>query len=254
VEKKKLSSKLSISVFIAVLVLSFSVFTVSSSIAELVAYWPLDEGSGEEVIDATGNGYDGTFRGDPEWTEGTQGTALEFDGDDYVDVPGVAGVNPESITMATWVYFNRVEGFRQDFLSRGDDYAFTLGGHEVDARVHAVITTAGDWLDLIGDTVMEIGEWYYVALTYDDSIKTLTLYINGEVDAEQEAAGGMEHRLGGTLTIGTYTDRYLDGKLDEIKIWDTALSIDEIREAMAPASVEPSGKLSISWGAIKSSM
>lgn len=64
----------------------------------------------------------------------------------------------------------------------------------------------------------------------------------------------MEHRLGGSLTIGTYTDRYLEGKLDEIKIWDAALSIDEIREVMDPASVEPSGKLSISWGAVKSSI
>lgn len=182
--RKNKLNKLSIPVFMAVLVLSFSLFTVSASVAELVAYWPLDEGSGEEIIDATGNGFDGTFQGDPQWTEGTQGTALEFDGDDHVDVPGVADVKPASITLATWVYFNRVAGFRQDFLSRGDDYAFTLGGHEEDMRVHAVITTGGDWLDMIGDTVMEIDKWYYVALTYDDGAKMLTLYINGEVDAD----------------------------------------------------------------------
>ena len=252
--RKNKLSKLSIPVFMATLIISFSLFTVSSSIAELVAYWPFDEGSGEEVIDATGNGYDGTFQGDPEWTNGTQGTALEFDGNDYVDVPGVVDVNPESITVAAWVYFNRVAGYRQDFLSRGDDYGFTLGGHEEDMRVHAVMTTDGDWLDMIGDTVVEVGNWYYVALTYDDGADMFTLYLNGEIDAEQEVATGLEHRLGGSLTIGTYNDRYLEGKLDEIKIWDAALSIDEIREVMDPASVEPSGKLSISWGAVKSSI
>lgn len=226
-------------------------FIVLSANAGLVAYWPLDENTGEEIIDATGNGFDGTFNGDPEWVEGVFGMALEFDGDDHVVVPGASEINPEEITMATWVNFDEVVGYRQDFLSRGDDYAFTLGGHEEDQTIHAVITTGGDWVDFSGLTTVDPNKWYYVALTYDADTEMVTLWLDGENDGEQKAQAGMEHRLGGSLTIGTYNDRYLKGRLDEIRIWDEALSPEEIKASMEPASVKPAGKLSITWGEIK---
>jgi hypothetical protein len=221
-----------------------------ASDAELVAYWPLDEGTGAEIKDATGNGYDGTFKGDPTWIDGMYGKALEFDGDDYLEVPDAANIKPESITMATWVYFSDVSG-RQDFISRDDDYAFSLGGNPRDGKLWAIITTAGDWLDVEGGTLIEVNRWYHVALTYDWGTKMLTLYLNGEKDGEGRATAGMEHRRGGPLTIGTFQDRYLKGKLDDIKIWDEVLSVEEIRESMELMPVEPAGKLSFTWGEIK---
>jgi len=79
----------------------------------------------------------------------------------------------------------------------------------------------------------------------------LILYLNGEKDGEGIATAGMEHRHGGALTIGTYQNRYLKGRLDDIKIWDEALSVEEIRESMELAPVEPTGKLNLTWGEIK---
>ncbi len=224
----------------------------SSSEAGLVAYWPLDEGNGTEIEDAVGNGFNGTFKGDPAWVDGMYGKALEFDGDDYVEVPDAANIKPESITMATWVYFDDVSG-RRDFISRDDDYAFSLGGNPRDGKLWAVITTGGDWLDVGGKTPVETGKWYHVALTYDQGTKVLTLYLDGKVDGEGSAPAGMEHRRGGPLTIGTFADRYLKGKLDEIKIWDEALPVEEIRESMKPTTVESAGRLVTAWAEIKSS-
>jgi hypothetical protein len=226
-------------------------FAPTVSNAELVAHWNLDEGNGEEIKDVTGNGYDGIFKGDPVWVDGVYGKALEFDGDDHVEVPGVKDINPESITMATWVYFDDVTG-RRDFLSRNDDYAFSLGGNPRDGKLWAIITTAGDWLDVGGATSIAVNKWYHVALTYSATTKMLTLYLNGEKDGEDAAPSGMEHRHGGSLTLGTYQNRYLEGKLDDIKIWDEALSPEEIKQSMEAASVEPDEKLSITWGSIKS--
>lgn len=223
---------------------------VQISGAELVAYWPLDEGAGNEIADVNGN-FVGTFQGEPKWVEGVYGMALEFDGDDQVVVPGASEINPEEITMATWVNFDEVVGYRQDFLSRGDDYAFSLGGWEEDQTIHAIITTGGDWVDFSGQTTVEPNNWYYVALTYDADTEMVTLWLDGENDGEQKAQAGMEHRLGGSLTIGTYNDRYLKGRLDEIRIWDEALSPEEIKASMEPASVKPAGKLSLTWGEIK---
>ncbi|MBU0579479.1 hypothetical protein KJ628_05955, partial [Patescibacteria group bacterium] len=54
--------------------------------ADLVAHWRFDEGSGTIAADVSGNGNDGTLRGDPRWVAGVIGGALEFDGNgDYVD-------------------------------------------------------------------------------------------------------------------------------------------------------------------------
>ena len=241
-----MKTKLFVLATITALILSWA----SASEADLVAHWPLDEGTGEDITDATGNGFDGTFEGDPTWVDGMYGKGLEFDGDDHVVVPGAVDIKPESITMATWVWFDDVSG-RRDFLSRNDDYAFSLGGNPQDGKLWAVITTEGDWLDVEGGTPVEVGQWYHVALTYSADTKALTLYLDGAEDGEGDAPAGMEHRNGGALTIGTYEARYLEGKLDDIKIWDEALSPGQIEEAMAPAPVEFAGKLTLTWGKIK---
>ena len=45
-----------------------------------VAIWLFDEGRGDKVSDASGNGNDGEFVNNPEWVEGKFGDALDFDG------------------------------------------------------------------------------------------------------------------------------------------------------------------------------
>jgi hypothetical protein len=227
-------SKKLICLFSFVLLLSFVL--TSGVRAELVGWWMLDEGSGTTVHDSSGSGNDGTFSGDPQWVAGKVAGALEFDGGDYVDVPGVADINPESITLATWVYFNEVDSAvmeRQDYLSRGDDYAFSLHEWAADQKIWAIVTSAGDWSVIGGQTVVEPYTWYHTALTYDADTQMLILYLDGEVDGELSVPSGLEHRLGGSLTIGTYSGRDLLGRLDDIKIWDEALSQVEIKGAMA---------------------
>ncbi len=216
-----------------VLVLSF-VLTIGAR-ADLVGWWRLDEGSGTTAIDSSGSGNDGTLNGDPKWVAGKVGGALEMDGGDFVDVPGVADINPESITLATWVYFNEVDSAvmeRQDYLSRGDDYAFSLHEWNANQMIHGIVTSAGGWSVVGGSTVVEPDTWYHTAMTYDVDTQMLILYLDGEVDGELSVTTGLEHRLGGSLTIGTYAGRDLLGRIDEIKIWDEALSQDEIKSAM----------------------
>ncbi len=137
---------------------------VGSVSADLVGWWRLDDGSGTTAIDSSGNGNDGTINGDPKWVDGKVGGALEMDGGDYVDVPGASEINPESITLMTWVNFSTVDGAdmeRQDYLSRGDDYAFSLhewgyrDGTEAEGKISAIVTSAGGWTVLNGTTLVE---------------------------------------------------------------------------------------------------
>jgi hypothetical protein len=244
---------------------------VGSVSADLVGWWRLDDGSGTTAIDSSGTGNDGTINGDPKWVAGKVGGALEMDGGDYVDVPGASEINPESITLMTWVNFSTVDGAdmeRQDYLSRGDDYAFSLhewgyrDNTEAEGKISAIVTSAGGWTVLPGTTLVEPDTWYHTTLTYDSGTQMFLIYLNGEVEGEMELTTGLEHRLGGSLTIGTYNSRDLLGKIDDIKIFDEALSQGQIKGEMAgegfpfafgptpkDGSIHPETWANISWSA-----
>ena len=88
----------------------------------LVGWWPFDEGEGTVAYDATGNGNDGVFNGDPQWVAGVHGGALEFNGDDYLN----CGNGPtlqiqDAITMAFWFKVDAFQNTWEGFLAKGDD-------------------------------------------------------------------------------------------------------------------------------------
>lgn len=77
--------------------------SVYGSFPDLIAWWTCDEGAGNVVADASGNGHDGTFvYGDPAWTEGIRGSAVELYGPTLVEVPPIDMVLTEA-TMAGWI-------------------------------------------------------------------------------------------------------------------------------------------------------
>ncbi|MHC4204602.1 MAG: LamG-like jellyroll fold domain-containing protein [Planctomycetota bacterium] len=221
-------------IFLASFCLVLGLALTSTVRADLVGWWRLDEGSGTTIADSSASGNDGTFVGTPEWTAGKVKGALEFDGGDSVNVSGAADIQPESLTLMTWVNFSDVDVAlgRQDYLSKDDDYALSLHEGSNDQKIHGIVTSAGGWSVVHGDTVVEVDTWYHTALTYDTGTNMLTLFLDGEVDAELSVPDGVEHRRGGILTLGTFSGRDLRGKLDEVKIFDTALSEDEIKAEM----------------------
>ena len=61
--------------------------------ANLVGYWPFDEGSWTVAHDASGNGHDGTLVGGPTWVDGVVGKCLSFGGSNYVTIPSSEDFN-----------------------------------------------------------------------------------------------------------------------------------------------------------------
>ena len=90
----------------------FLILSMTAGIANahLVAYWPMDEGTGTTIGDVTGS-WDGTFTGDVTWVEGKEGMALEFPGgQNYVDC-GNVDIGPD-LTLAYWC-FNPEKAFER---------------------------------------------------------------------------------------------------------------------------------------------
>ncbi|HEC81506.1 MAG TPA: LamG domain-containing protein [Thermoplasmatales archaeon] len=216
----------------------------------LVGYWSFDEGSGSIAHDYSGNGNDGTIYG-ASWTTDTpsgNGYALSFDGiNDYVDCGNDVSLNPENeITLAAWYkpvsfagcgnspiidkgYYTNTDPYYQYHLGvTGDNYhqppsyayAAFLFHISADDTLYGVPTPDGFWT---------AGNWYHIAGTYDGS--TVKLYVNGDLIDSVPASGTMQD-YGKNVYFGRFTNKnaYTPGIIDEISIYNRALSASEIQQ------------------------
>ena len=101
---------------------------------------------------------------------------------------------------------------------------------------------------------MTQNEWYHLAMTCDgDSRK---LYVSGQVEDEKDglslASSGDPLGIGKNVSQNIY---FFPGIIDEVKIWSVVLTKEQLKESMegssGPKMVEPSGKLGLTWGAIR---
>ncbi len=219
-----------------------------SALAELdpslVGWWPFDEGEGTVAYDATGNGNDGVFNGDPQWVQGVHGGALEFNGDDYLNCGNGPTLQIEdAITMAFWFNVEAFQNTWEGFLAKGDDSYRASRGDGSGNATHMGIsgTSVGGGNGYFNGTVIVTGgEWHHYASTYDGSEGRI--YIDGELDVTSEGTGQI-NISSYDLYIGENaqaTGRYLHGILDDVQIYNRALSeveINAIMEGLADASL-----------------
>ena len=93
-----------------------------------------------------------------------------------------------------------------------------------------------------------IGNWVHIATVYDG--KNHTLYINGKSE-KRVGKKGKIRSVDRMLEIGWVdNERYFDGLIDEVKLWNRALSRDELIAA-STLVVQPLNKLSLLWSQIK---
>ena len=91
----------------AVLLIVFSGICTDSVLAELIGYWPFEEGQGTETADITGNGNDGIFNGNVEWVPGYIGDGVHFDdaGERVVIGPLDPTEGTNAMTLAAWIFW-----------------------------------------------------------------------------------------------------------------------------------------------------
>ncbi len=214
----------------------------------LVAHWKLDEGSGTRALDASGNGHHGTLVGGARWSDGRIGKALTFDGkDDYVRLGNPRQLNFRGpITMAAWVLLPRsptsqhsnilAHGFIRE--PKGNVYLRVTKGslgrrsyetgawdgtdHRAFATMSSDNSDGGTWTHLAG--VSDGTRWF--------------LYRNGAHLVTQESRVGAIP-VNGDWAIGARGDgseRFFRGSIDDVRIYNRALSAEEIKVLGASAT------------------
>ncbi|MBK7856376.1 MAG: T9SS type A sorting domain-containing protein [Bacteroidetes bacterium] len=165
-----------------------------------------------------------------------QQNALDFDNvnDEVIAPAGSALIaGSTTISMTAWVYlrnpaptfpdFDGLAGIRNNVDA--DFYLLHFSTSSIEARFR---NSTGANYDVIG-TGVQLNTWTHLALTYDCS--TLSLYIDGLLDGSIAASGSIasttEDFYMGNLLYQT-TNYWLDGKLDEVSLWNRALTPAEI--------------------------
>ncbi|NLH42817.1 MAG: hypothetical protein GX448_13345 [Planctomycetes bacterium] len=201
----------------------------------LVGYWRFDEGQGTIASDSSGNGLDGTLRGNPTWVPGVVGGALQFNGTtDYVEVPD----NPlldltTQITIAAWTYMSPNAGGEMAIVSKGGWAANNLP-YELTEERGAVIFWQfydNDGRDTCSPTSPPAGEWHHITATYDGQI--FKCYIDAVLGEEWAYAGKMPQNAA-ALTIGRRSTggTFYNGMIDDVQLWSRALAEGEIAGLM----------------------
>ena len=230
---------------------------ISANLEEgLILNHHYDEGQGSLAVDASGNGHDGEIS-NPEWDSGKFGNALRFGGDGsdvFVTVESTDALNVNQCTFMAWINADHWNGTRQIVGKsvHGGCAGRTQYGLFSEGGVFKLrFETEGGRADITTD-LPATGEWVHVAFTND--AKTGKIYINGEAVAEGEVPGTLNAnddpwRIGQDCERLNYV---FAGAIDEVRLWNRALTADEINEIMPLATaVDAKAKLTTTWGNIK---
>ncbi|MCH8219568.1 MAG: hypothetical protein IH892_22680, partial [Planctomycetes bacterium] len=211
----------------------------------LLGYWPLNEGAGTTSADVSGNGSEGTLNGDPGWVPGKFGNALEFDGsDDYVDCGNspILDLGAGDFTISAWVKTS-ARGGETIFAKGGDDgggirYRLYIEGNP---GVKILVDDNSTKYDPEGNIPVEDGQWHHLVGMRDGT--ALRVFIDGIEDEGVTAHGEStipdNYDISGTSQYGAYIGavttnstgslyKFYSGLIDDVAIWNRALTLDEI--------------------------
>lgn len=249
---------------IAMVVLLVVGILVSSSYARIdpesiVGIWLFDEEEGDIASDSSGNGNDGELKGNLEWVDGKFSTALSFPGvrDNIVSVPHSDAMSSDTFTITVWVNleslaFQTVVGK----YNKGSDANYDIQ-LRTNGCVKMWIFCGGQGVQAMGgDAVVADSEWHHIAGVCDGT--KAQMYIDG-VSKGEVAVGGEPDKNTSPLTIGGSVINSYQGMIDEVGLFNVALTGDDImnivteglEKATGIMAVSSAGKIATKWANIK---
>jgi len=198
--------------------------------------------SGYTLLDRSGRGQHGTLQNmdaGTDWVGAPGGWALDFDGsNDRIDGPDIVGGLPR-ITVTAYAYWRTIPAattgaiaakwVNEGAFAAGDAWVLNAGAGQ-GLRFFVGQSTTGDGTTT-GSGAISTGRWTHCAATYDGA--TAIIYVDGRRSASKSftltmnAASGVPFRIGRSdiTTVGILSH---DGLLDDVGVWNRALTAPEV--------------------------
>jgi hypothetical protein len=242
---------------------------VSNSFASLtdglIAYWSFDNC---DATDDSGYGNNGTIYGDPQCLLGTRGKAFSFDGqNDYVTIPDSSSqqISTNQLTVSAWIQLGDNVGFTQwrivekqqtDRISWGLEIFGNGYGGATGNNITFHDSNGSSWVNCTAKEIsLTADTWYNVTAT--DSNGLIRIYVNGTFVKECSNGLGILPNINSPIEIGkhyAYEAFYFNGILDDILIYDRALTEKEIQALVKGPAIKPkiaASPMSVNLGSVK---
>ncbi|XP_065644693.1 uncharacterized protein LOC100203833 isoform X38 [Hydra vulgaris] len=159
-------------------------------------------------------------------------------GSDIVIDGSVMKVHPrKAISIALWIQLNRVDGVHSIFDTVGRNSKHNLGQFHFeivggDVRWFHRNETESEIFNLITEQkLIKSHEWNHIAATYDSKTGATIIYINGTEQVRGKGQGLISKDWSEHVGIGQHKGvRFLDGQIDEFKIYDSAITAEHVDE------------------------
>lgn len=220
-----------------------SALFAQESLPKPIAHWKLDKLDGDRASDSAGD-HHGKVVGATS-TTGKLGGALLFDRaqGQHIAVEYSKDFELDTFTVSAWVKLTRPPTFSGILGTRfGGECTFDMKVN--DAKVHGDIGNGKTWIETMvnfyaddtgstdqgGD--LEIGPWYHVVYVIDGDKQECRLYLDADLKKRIPYQGkALLMKPGQQMRIGnSSSDEFMDGVIDDVRIWPTALSAPQVHE------------------------
>lgn len=235
---------------IAVLLIALPVCgAVSADLSNgLIAHWSFDNC---KAVDSSGNRHHGVINGAPKCVAGVIGKALRFNGvSDFVEVPDAQALRlgGTSYTLSGWVLSksynpNTESGYQSTLIAKRDTgrqngYIWSLTGKAAGAPLGRPNLFVSGGLDpwVVSTKGTPLNKWQHIVVTYDFGTQAAAIYTNGVATGAASGFPSPNANTAAALRIARDTNGnnlspyYLDGILDDLRIYSRVLASDEIAE------------------------
>ncbi|MCA9359602.1 LamG domain-containing protein [Candidatus Nomurabacteria bacterium] len=217
----------------------------------LVGHWTFDgnymdlSSSTAEILDRSSNGNSGDWKNHSTTTVvGVSGQAINFDGvDDYLEIADNdiysftdGGGNDQPFSITTWINTSDTSfGIAEKVPgATGGEWRYTVNSGYIQLTLY---TDASNITTKYSSLVSELNDgWVFLSVVYDGSevYTGITHYVNGQVrNGTASAFGsytGMTNTSNSIIVADDATSGKLDGSIDDLRIYNRALSADEIQK------------------------
>jgi hypothetical protein len=209
----------------------------SPQLPPFVAHYPFDN----SATDASGNGRTATLF-NTTYVTGRSGSALNLNGTSaYASLPSGILAGASDFSVALWVRLDAVTAWTRlfDFGTGTNSYMF-LSPRSGTGTLRFAITTGGAGAEqqINGPAALTAGVWTHVAITRNGNLGIL--YVNGAEVARNTGltlgAGSLGSTSQNWLGRSQYADPYLDGALDNVRLYSRALTASEVSAFAANGS------------------